>query len=190
MIVEMMWGVASGAGLALLSIYFFIDVNEPGVRLIPGKFELILLITLLPALPWIGIHFINTCFPRLAKWLTKDSMIPLPKVSTAIIVSALCITSFTIMGLILKLQAQWIFGVAESSVFELTCLFSIAWLAGYLVPGAPAGLGVREAMMALLLSPVLGAGAAVGLGVTLRVTTTLGDALAFAIGILARKVAN
>jgi hypothetical protein len=91
------------------------------------------------------------------------------------------------MGLMLKLQAQWFFGVTEGSVFELTCLFAVAWLAGYVVPGAPGGLGVREAMMVLLLSPILGAGTAVGLGVTLRVTTTVGDAVAFLIGLWLRR---
>jgi len=190
MIVEMMWGVASGSGLALLSIYFFIDANDPGIGLIPGKFELFLFVILLLALPWLGIHFVNSYIPNLAKWLTKNDLIPLPKVSTAIIVSTLCFTSFFIMGLILKIQAQFFFGITEGSVFELTCLFAIAWLAGYLAPGAPAGLGVREAMMVLLLSPVLGSGAAVGLGVTLRLTTTVGDSLAFALGVLVRKFAT
>lgn len=189
MVVEVLWGVAIGCGLALLSIYFFIGTIDPKVRLIPGRFELILLIVLLFGLPWIGIHFVNTFFPGLAKRLTQGDVIPLPKVSTAIIVSALFISNFFIVGLILKFQAQWFFGVAEGSVFELTCLFAIIWLAGYLVPGAPAGLGVREAMMVLLLSPVLGAGTAVGLGVTLRVTTTMGDAVAFALGVLVRKFA-
>jgi uncharacterized membrane protein YbhN (UPF0104 family) len=66
-------------------------------------------------------------------------------------------------------------------------LFAIAWIAGYLVPGAPGGLGVREAMMVMVLSPVLGAGAAVGLSLTLRLTTTLGDAVAFGLGIIGRK---
>jgi len=37
---------------------------------------------------------------------------------------------------------------------------------------------------------VLGAGAAVGLGVTLRITTTLGDAVAFLLGVAAKKFAS
>lgn len=114
------------------------------VHFIPGKFELILLVVLLFALPWIGIHFINTFFHGWAKRLTKGDVISLPKVSTAIIVSALFVLMFFIVGLILKFQAQWFFGVTEGGVFELTCLFAVAWLAGYLVPGAPGGLGVRR----------------------------------------------
>ncbi|MDD5267454.1 MAG: lysylphosphatidylglycerol synthase domain-containing protein [Methylococcales bacterium] len=188
MIVEMMWGLASGGGLALISIFFFVDPNDLGAHSIPGGYELIPIITLLLALPWIGIYFVNTFFPGLAKLLTKNDLIPLPKVSTAIIVTTLFISSFFIMGLILKLQAQCFFGVTKGNVFQLTCLFSIAWLAGYLVPGAPAGVGVREAMMVLLLSPVLGAGTAVGLGITLRVTTTVGDAVAFMLGVAMRKL--
>ena len=90
------------------------------------------------------------------------------------------------MGLTLKLQARWLFRVGDGSVMELTCLFAVAWVAGYLTPGAPGGLGVREAMMVLLLSPVVGSGAAVGLGITMRITTTLGDAVAFFVGLIWR----
>lgn len=190
MIVEMVWGVANGCGLAFLSLLFFAEQKKIGLNYIPGEFELVLLASFLMALPWIGIHTANSCFPGLAKRLTKGGVIPFPKVSTAIIVSGISLLSFFLLGLILKIQAQWIFGVAEVDVFELTCLFAIAWLAGYLVPGAPGGLGVREAMMVLLLSHLLGAGVAVGLAFTLRVTTTLGDAVAFVLGILAPKDAN
>jgi uncharacterized membrane protein YbhN (UPF0104 family) len=92
--------------------------------------------------------------------------------------------------LILKLQAQFLFGVTNGSVLALTCLFSLAWVAGYLTPGAPGGLGIREAMMVLLLPPVVGTGAAVGLGITLRIATTVGDATAFLIGLAMRRRFN
>lgn len=44
--------------------------------------------------------------------------------------------------------------------------------------------------MVLLLSPALGVGAAVGLGATLRATTMMGDAVAFALGLLVRKFSS
>lgn len=190
MLVEVLWGTGIAAGLAVLSLLLFVDEHALGLQFKLGPIQLGLGVVLLFILPWLGIGFLNRYLPGLVKRLSGGSVIAAPRLSTALAVAAMFLLCFVVMGLILKLQAQWLFGVKEGSVFELTCLFAIIWLAGYLVPGAPAGLGVREAMMVLLLSPVLGVGAAVGLGVTLRVTTTVGDGVAFALGVLARKFAH
>lgn len=189
MMVEMFWGTGIAAGLALLSLILLVDGQALGLQLQLGPVQLGLSVALLLFMPWLGIGFVNRFLPGLAKRLSGGVKIAAPRLITALVVALLFLLCFGVMGLILKLQAQWFFDVTAGSVFELTCLFAIAWLAGYLVPGAPGGLGVREAMMVLVLSPVLGAGAAVGLGVTLRVTTTLGDAVAFVLGIFWRKYA-
>lgn len=54
--------------------------------------------------------------------------------------------------------------------------FLIAWLAGFVVPAAPGGIGVRESVLVLLLSGT-GAGGAVALalGLGMRCVNTLGD---------------
>ncbi|MEO0754029.1 MAG: hypothetical protein AAFY85_04445 [Pseudomonadota bacterium] len=52
-----------------------------------------------------------------------------------------------------------------------------AWLAGFLTPGSPAGLGVREVVLLVLLGPNLGASEAVALAAIYRVSTILGDGL-------------
>lgn len=187
MLVEMLWGTGIGGGLALLSLVFFVDNQMPALHLQFTPMQLGLGVVLLLSMPWLGVGFLNRYSPRLVKRLAGRDVIAAPKLSTALVVALMFILCFVVMGLILKLQAKWLFGVNEGSVFELMCLFSIAWLAGYLVPGAPAGLGVREAMMLLLMTPLLGAGTAVGLSMTLRVTSTLGDLLAFALGVLVRK---
>jgi len=187
MLVEMLWGAGIAAGLAVLSLILFVDGQALGLQLQLGPVQLGLGVALLLFMPWLGIGFLNRYLPGLAKRLSGGGVIAAPRLRTALAVAVLFLLCFVVMGVILKLQAQWFFGVTGSSVFELTCLFAIAWLAGYLVPGAPGGLGVREAMMVLVLSPVLGAGAAVGLGVTLRVTTTVGDAGAFLLGLLFKR---
>ena len=185
MLYEIVLGISIGAGLALLSLVFFIDGHVLGLRF--GWAQLGLMVLFLTFLFWFGIFFLSKFMPALTKRLSVKYKIIAHPPTTHIAVMLLFFISFFITGLILKLQALWFFNVGTASVFELTCLFSIAWIAGYLVPGAPAGLGVREAMMVLVLSPVLGAGAAVGLSLTFRLTTTLADAVAFVIGILGRK---
>lgn len=56
--------------------------------------------------------------------------------------------------------------------------FAIAWILGFLTPGAPGGLGVREAAMVLLLEPITGGPDALAVAGLTRVITTAGD-LAF-----------
>lgn len=61
-------------------------------------------------------------------------------------------------------------------------VLALSWLVGFAAPGAPAGLGIREGVMAALLVPALEGTRALEIIVAFRVATTLGDLLAFAWG--------
>ena len=69
------------------------------------------------------------------------------------------------------------------SVLTIGLAYLIAWLAGFVVPGAPGGLGVRESMLVLLLSNTgeSASAMALGLGFGMRFVSTLGDVIAVAI---------
>lgn len=54
-------------------------------------------------------------------------------------------------------------------------LFASAWVAGFITPGAPAGIGVREALITAGLTSYLGASGALTLAIVFRFVTTLGD---------------
>jgi hypothetical protein len=60
--------------------------------------------------------------------------------------------------------------------------YAAAWLAGTLMPGAPAGMGVREMVLTLELEPALGPTQAAGLALALRLVTTAGDLLTALLG--------
>jgi len=60
--------------------------------------------------------------------------------------------------------------------------FALSWIVGFLVPGAPAGLGVREGIMAALIATPLHGDRALEIIVAFRVATTLGDLLGLAWG--------
>lgn len=60
--------------------------------------------------------------------------------------------------------------------------FAASWIVGFLAPGAPAGLGVREAVLSLWLGTVMPPAQAVLLVIALRIATTLGDLLNFLAG--------
>ncbi len=62
-----------------------------------------------------------------------------------------------------------------------------AWVVGFVMPGASAGIGVREAAVILLLSPALGAGNAAAVAAIYRLVTAGGDALFAALGGLVRR---
>ena len=65
-----------------------------------------------------------------------------------------------------------------------------AWVVGFVIPGASAGIGVREAAVILLLSPALGAGDAAVIAAIYRLVTAGGDALFAALGGLVRRSAR
>lgn len=64
--------------------------------------------------------------------------------------------------------------------------YIVAWLAGLLTPGAPAGIGIREVVLLALLSPVLGEANLLTAVVLGRLVTMAGD-LVFFLGALAIK---
>jgi len=73
-------------------------------------------------------------------------------------------------------------GQALPGLPALVGIYAVAWLIGFLVPGAPAGLGVREALLVLGLSPLLGQDVATATTALFRVVTVAGDGIAFALG--------
>ena len=60
--------------------------------------------------------------------------------------------NYAVIGLGLWLISLAISGNMPFDYFYLTAAFALSWLLGFVTPGAPAGIGVREGIMALLLS--------------------------------------
>jgi glycosyltransferase 2 family protein len=65
-------------------------------------------------------------------------------------------------------------------------LYPAAWIAGTVAIGAPAGLGVREAILTLGLTPQVGPLAAAALALSLRVVTLVADLLTAGVGFWVR----
>ena len=96
--------------------------------------------------------------------------------------------SYLALGCVIDLHARFLFGFESSHWLWLSTVFSGAWIVGALMPGAPAGLGVREVVLIATLTPVYGETVAVGLSITLRAITVTGDCLNFLIWSLWRSV--
>lgn len=84
-------------------------------------------------------------------------------------------TGVTIMVMLLlpDMHAQWLL---------LTGSFALAWVIGFLAPGAPAGLGVREGLMLAMLQFSYARADGLLIVIALRLATTLGDILCFLAG--------
>lgn len=63
-------------------------------------------------------------------------------------------------------------------------VYCFAWLVGLITPGAPGGLGVREAMLTLLLSEMVGSEPIIAAVVLNRIITIVGDLLAYPLSLL------
>lgn len=64
----------------------------------------------------------------------------------------------------------------------LISVFAAAWLLGFLVPGAPAGIGVRELVLTEGLAPLVGKEQSILIALLFRILSTLCDLLALAGG--------
>ncbi|HEX4846781.1 MAG TPA: lysylphosphatidylglycerol synthase domain-containing protein [Novosphingobium sp.] len=90
-------------------------------------------------------------------------------------VMTLCMTAnFLLVGLSFHAVVAALAGPAPS-VAAMLGVYTVAWTVGYLVPGAPAGLGVREAVLVAWLSAIIGVGPALACTVLHRLITAAVD---------------
>lgn len=102
--------------------------------------------------------------------------------------TALCYTAnFMITGFSFYYSFQYILGIDVN----LGLIFSaniISWVVGYIIPGAPGGIGIKEAILALLLSGVYGKDMVLLGAIIQRIISILGDVIAFVINIVVEKL--
>jgi uncharacterized membrane protein YbhN (UPF0104 family) len=98
-------------------------------------------------------------------------------ISTAALSAACYILFFLANGLIFTALVQLLYGPAIEWKMAIG-ISAAGWLLGFVVPGAPGGLGVREAVFIAGLSAAgIPAAASTAVAITHRVITLLGDVL-------------
>lgn len=90
-------------------------------------------------------------------------------------------TSFAFSGLSFHALVVAL-GHTEVSMAAAIGAFALAWIAGFILPGAPAGLGVREAVLISFVGPVIGPGPALASVLLHRLITAVIDGLAALLG--------
>jgi len=66
-------------------------------------------------------------------------------------------------------------------------LYLLSWLAGFLTPGAPSGIGIREAVMLMFLSDIVGEAVLLSAVVTHRAINIVGDVVAYGLALTYSK---
>jgi len=93
-----------------------------------------------------------------------------------------------IAGFYLLISA--IYPIHISYIFNLASAYTLAWIGGSLAVITPGGLGVREGVMTLLLSPILPLPLAIAISFITRVWITIVEVLVFFVGLLIRRRTN
>jgi hypothetical protein len=91
---------------------------------------------------------------------------------------------YMMMGLVISLLGWLFFSAQLQNVLLLGSAFALAWVVGFISPGSPAGLGIREVILLQVLSPLYGNETASATTALLRLLTVTGDALGYLLGLL------
>ncbi len=189
MTLEITWAIATAATLAALTLLSGgIELFRDAPRL-PPLWLLGVALVAAAIVPFAAHWVLWTWRPGPLRRLMGQQIAAAPGAGVLLACFVLYVLNFALLGAAVDVLARGLFGATDSHFLLLTGVFATAWVAGFLTPGAPAGLGVREAVLLLALGPVYGT-AALGLSVALRLVTTLGDGLGFVAGLMARRYAG
>jgi hypothetical protein len=103
--------------------------------------------------------------------------VPVRTLGVALIAGELC---FAVNGLALALVLPMAASVPWGTVLFAS---TVSWIAGFLVPGAPGGIGIREVVALALLGPLVDAGAVPFSLVALRLCSVSADLVAYGAGL-------
>jgi hypothetical protein len=140
----------------------------------------------LPFLLIPGLRLLDRRLP--AAWREKlgSGRLPIPSAATLAGCLALYAASFCCGGGAVHLLARGLFAAPPGPWTRAVPAFAFSWVAAFVTPGAPGGLGVREALLAGGTAPFYGPGTALATALALRVVSVLGDGLALLAGLAFR----
>lgn len=86
------------------------------------------------------------------------------------------LAGFSFYALAIAFPGEW-----SIPIIAAIAIYAIAWAAGFVIPGAPAGLGVREVILLALLTPIIGTATAVMLSLVHRLMSAMIDLMVSAL---------
>lgn len=89
--------------------------------------------------------------------------------------AALEIAFFAASAALIAGMATAVGAAGPADLAVIAGAYLVSWIAGFVVPGAPGGIGVREAVFVHVVAVAVSAPAALALAILARLVTTLGD---------------
>lgn len=173
-------GVGVGVAAAALSRPGLVQLQAHGAMLGMVAAACVAGVALLPFANRRLPRFVARLAPRLA-WRTDAMQLRPADLAVAI---ALYACAYLAIGTSAAILARGLWPDQPLDLALLTAAFAVAWVAGFVTPGAPAGIGVREALLVVMLGPGMGAASAALLVLALRLATVLGDIFSFLAGVV------
>ena len=128
-----------------------------------------------------GLIIVVIAFAALANRRRFSVVIPKGiSISRVIVPLAAYILFFLLSGAILYLLVASSAQPAKLTLIAAIAINAASWVAGFITPGAPGGIGVREAVLVSVLHPFDLGGEALVIAAELRIISTLGDFTFFA----------
>jgi uncharacterized membrane protein YbhN (UPF0104 family) len=188
MIIEASWAVLASSLLAFIALIVFDSSTSVQDISLPSPLQLIALagfVVLLSIAAYILLRYI---IPRFFPRLSNLRHMQFPSLALLVLCLVFSIFGFVLQGVLVTILANGIFSAASTNILVITGIFAVAWVAGFLTPGAPAGLGIREAILVAGLTPIYGGGVALGVAIAARLVTMMTDGLAFLMGLAASRL--
>jgi uncharacterized membrane protein YbhN (UPF0104 family) len=174
-IAAMLWEVVLLCGSALLCASAVLAVWPiPIVSVAPADISAgATLVLAALVLGFLSVIAVRKAVPRLRRHIPR---------AVALIVSGLALLAFfALQGLAFSLLFP---AVGQRAAAGAVAVAILSWLVGYATPGAPGGIGSREAVLVALAAPLTGAADALILAALFRVVTTGGDFVCFGLSSL------
>jgi len=160
-------------------VFKLIIIPEKIISLISLKYIITALITLIIiASAALIILLIKKQYRRIKAFFRVISRRNLKEILLTVILYS---TMFIITGFILSIIFYMLKGdnISFYFAYHIIFVFTLSWVLGYIVPGAPGGVGIREAVIIIMLSPISDAQTSALCALILRVVTITGDIISY-----------
>ncbi|WP_161555986.1 lysylphosphatidylglycerol synthase domain-containing protein [Xanthomonas campestris] len=171
MVLETILTIVAAASLSLLGLLTFGFQLPSSLALSDKGFFLALSVCL-------GMLALLTSWKLAGSFMMRQVLSLLDGLTFPILANilGLYLINFIVVGIGFTVLAGF-FGVPLTLVPYMSAAFSLAWVIGSLIPGPPAGLGVRELVLISLLNDIIPHDSAVVLVSMHRLSTFLSDAV-------------
>ena len=164
----------------MLSLFgiIFLEVNINFIQQYEWIFYVFIVMSLVVFIGSIFIRRSPYFFEKLQKYFTG---IPKNFLKLFMGICTVHVGYFLAMGIVFSLLSILILGMKTDKEIWVTLIlgYSFSWLIGFIAPGVPGGIGIREMGLTAILSTVASSAEALTIALFFRIVTVFGDLFSF-----------